>query len=97
LFDFSPDAVVFRLTPDPAPRLLYCFGTKDDGKTVTADSLAARLSAGDVTANELIAGVGDLNSPLAKQLSEAGVKPVGVKAACAEAVKRINAELKVKG
>ena len=42
-------------------------------------------------------GVGDLNSPLAKQLSDAGVKPVGVKAACAEVVKRINAELKIKG
>lgn len=97
LFDFSPDAVVFRLTPDPAPRLLYCFNTKDDGKTVTADALVARLTAGDIGASELIAGVGDLASPLAKQLTEAGVKPTGVKAACAEAVKRINTELKIKG
>jgi CRISPR-associated protein Cst2 len=97
LFDFSPDAVVFRLTHDPAPRLLYCFGTKDDGKTVTADMIVARLNAGDVVASELIAGVSDLNSSVAKQLADAGVKPLGVKAACAEAVKRINAELKIKG
>jgi CRISPR-associated protein Cst2 len=97
LFDFSPDAVVFRITHDPAPRLLYCFNTKDDGKTVTADALVARLTAADVSAGELIAGVGDLASPLAKQLAEAGVKPTGVKAACTEAVKRLGAELKTKG
>ena len=34
LFDFSPDALVIRITADPAPRLLYCFSTDDDGKTV---------------------------------------------------------------
>ena len=38
LFDFSPDAVVFRLTDDPAPRLLYCFATDDDGRTVHGHS-----------------------------------------------------------
>src|SRR4051794_10161549 len=36
LFDFSPDAVVFRLTHDPAPRLLYCFNTPDDGRNISA-------------------------------------------------------------
>lgn len=97
LFDFSPDAVIFRITPDPAPRLLYCFGTEDEGKTVTADVVVARLKAEDITKDELIFGVSDLDSPLAKQLNEAGIKPLGVKAACAEAVKRINAELKIKG
>lgn len=97
LFDFSPEAIVLRLTPDPAPRLLYCFSTKDDGKTVTADALIQRLNTGDITKEELIVGVSDLDSPFAKQAAEAGVKPQGVKAACAEAVKRINAELKIKG
>jgi CRISPR-associated protein Cst2 len=94
LFDFSPDAVVFRLTADPAPRFLYCFGTKDDGKTVTADALVARIAAGDIDPKELVAGVSDLDSALAKQLAKADVTPVGVKAACIEAVKRTNAELK---
>lgn len=94
LFDFSPDAVIIRITPDPAPRLLYCFETKDNGKTVTADSLLKRIESGDVNPNELVLGVSDLESPLAKQLAESGVTSHGVKAACAEAVKQINAKLK---
>ena len=86
LFDFSPEAVVIRLTSDPAPLLLYCFDTRDDGETVLAPALVARIKAGDIDPAELILGVGDLNSPLAKQLAEAGVKAIGNKAACAEAV-----------
>ncbi len=96
LFDFSPDAVVFRLTADPAPRLLYCFSTEDDGRTVTADALLQRLKAGDVAKEELILGVGDLDSRLANQFEAAGIVPQGVKAACANAIEKINAELKIK-
>ena len=96
LFDFSPDAVVFRITQDPAPRMLYCFGTSDNGKSVSADSLVQRVNAGDIDKTELILGVGDLDSPLAKQLGSLGITPLGVKTACAQAVKRINAELKIK-
>jgi len=97
LFDFSPDAVVFRITEDPAPRLLYCFNTPDNGKTITAESLVQRIKAGDIDAAELLLGVSDLDSPLAKQLGEVAVKVQGVKAACAAAVAKINAELNVKG
>jgi CRISPR-associated protein Cst2 len=96
LFDFSPDAVVFRLTDDPAPRLLYCFDTDDNGKTVTANSLLKRIAADDVLKDELILGVGDLDSPLAEQFKAIGVAPLGVKAACAAAVKKINGVLKIK-
>jgi CRISPR-associated protein Cst2 len=96
LFDFSPYAVVFRLTQDPAPRLLYCFGIKDDGKAVTANSLIQRIKSDDIKKSELIVGVTEPDSPLAKELSEAGLKSVGIKAACSEAVKRINAELEIK-
>jgi CRISPR-associated protein Cst2 len=87
LFDFSPEAVVFRITSDPAPRLLYCFDTLDDGKTVTARRLEARVAAGDIDASELIvAGV-----------SVGGIEAQkGVKAACAEAVNRIESRLKSK-
>lgn len=81
LFDFAPDAVVFRVTDDPAPRLLYCFNTADDGKTVLADTLLKRLAAGDVKKDELILGVGDLDSRLAAQFREAGVPVQGVAAA----------------
>lgn len=96
LFDFSPEAVVIRLTPDSAPRLLYCFDTADDGKTVLAPALVARIKAGDIDAKELILGVSDLDSPLKKQLESVGVKVFGVKTACAEAVTRINSELNIK-
>lgn len=85
LFDFSPDAVVIRITDDPAPRLLYCFDTSDNGKTVTVDRLAKRVADGDIDSKELIvAGV-----------EVAGVdRKQGVKAACAEAVDRITKLLK---
>jgi CRISPR-associated protein Cst2 len=96
LFDFSPEAVVIRLTQDPAPRLLYCFETHDDGKTVVASKLLQRIATADIDPKELILGVSDLDSQLAKELNAKGVVVHGVKAACAEAVKRINAELKVK-
>jgi CRISPR-associated protein Cst2 len=95
LFDFSPDAVIFRITDDPAPRLLYCFQSSDNGKTITADLLLQRIKAGDVGKEELILGVGDLASPLAQQLGEVDIKALGVKAACAKAVKEINNRLGV--
>lgn len=94
LFDFSPEAVVLRITADPAPRLLYCFDTCDNGKTVGAAALVQRLEAQDIDPAELIVGVSDLKSPLADQLKTAGVKAIsGVKAACAAATKLINEKL----
>lgn len=98
LFDFSPDAVVIRITDDPAPRLLYCFDTADSGKTIGASSLVQRIKSGDIAPQELIVGVSDLNSPLADQLKTAGVQQVfGVKAARDAAVAAINKQLGVKG
>jgi CRISPR-associated protein Cst2 len=88
LFDFSPEAVVFRITNDPAPRLLYCFDTPDEGKTVVAPRLEARIAAGDIDKTELIvAGVKIAGVEAAK----------GVKAACAKAAESITAALKRKG
>ncbi len=97
LFDFSPDAVFIRITDDPAPRMLYCFDTKDDGRTVTADSLFQRIKAKDIDTSELILGASDLDSALAKQFAELNIATTGVKAACATAVKRINEKLGIKG
>jgi CRISPR-associated protein Cst2 len=96
LFDFSPEAVVLRITQDPAPRLLYCFDTADDGKTVHAKKLTDRINAGDIDPKELILGVADLGSKLASDLMVKGVTVLGVVKACDEAVKRINAELTIK-
>ncbi|MCZ2342352.1 MAG: type I-B CRISPR-associated protein Cas7/Cst2/DevR [Bacteroidales bacterium] len=96
LFDFSPDAVVFRVTDDPAPRLLYCFETPDEGKTVTASQLAARVLAGDIAAQELIVAGIELLDASGQKIP--GVTHVpGVKAACAEAQKRMQAKQTTKG
>ncbi len=98
LFDFSPDSVVIRLTDDPAPRILYCFDTDDNGKTVIAKSLFARIEGGDIDAKELILGGSFAASPAVSELKAKGatVFPNGIKAAAAEAVKRTNASLSVK-
>ena len=89
LFDFSPEVVIFRLTQDPAPRLLYCFDTPDDGKTVTADALLKKLKNGDVLATELIVGVSDCDSEFSKLFQDAKVTVKGVKAAMEETCGRL--------
>jgi CRISPR-associated protein Cst2 len=97
LFDFSPDAVVFRITDDPAPRLLYCFDTPDNGRTVMAGALLQRIKSGDINRVELIVGFADLSAPLVAELKKAELEPLGVKAACSKAIEKINANLKIKG
>jgi CRISPR-associated protein Cst2 len=97
LFDFSPDAVVIRLTQDPAPRFLYCFETADGGRTLAAPSLLNRLANGDIAPNELLVGVSDPGSALASVLTAQGASVFGVRAACDEAVKRMNAALHIGG
>ncbi len=99
LFDFSPDSVVFRITDDPAPRLLYCFETADDGKTVIAPALEERVKDGDIKAEELIIGGTFAKSDAAKKLGAfiGANGHSGVKGAAAEAVKRINKLLGIKG
>lgn len=99
LFDFSPESVVIRITEDPAPRLLYCFGTEDDGKTVDAKVLLTRVEYGDIKPEELLLGGPITETPTGRKLNAAGAfvgeKP-GVKSAAGEAVMRINALLGIK-
>jgi CRISPR-associated protein Cst2 len=101
LFDFSPDSVVFRITDDPAPRLLYCFES-EDGKTVDAPLLKQRVEDGDIKGEELIIGGTFAKSPTAQDLQKRGAfiganGHSGVKGAAAETVKRINQLLGIKG
>lgn len=96
LFDFSPDAVVFRVTNDPAPRILYCFGTEDDGKSVNAKTLVDRIENGDVDPTELYVGVSDLNSILSKKLVSLKVAVAGVKATSKAVVENVTKQLAVK-
>ncbi len=97
LYDFSPDAIILRITDDPAPRLLYCFDTDDDGKTFHARSLLSRIDVGDVLANELILGVSDLFWKIAEDFKEKGVAVMGVKAAIEKACKDLDSKLSIAG
>jgi CRISPR-associated protein Cst2 len=54
LFDFSPESMVLRVTPDPAPRILYCF-QEGDGQ-VTAPELLRKVNHGDIRSEELFIG-----------------------------------------
>lgn len=94
LFDFAPEAIILRLTDDPAPRLLYCFDTTDDGKTVNAQRLLERIESEDVLPSELILGVSDLNNELAQSFKAKGITVAGVKAALAKAKETIDAKLR---
>jgi CRISPR-associated protein Cst2 len=99
LFDFSPDSIVIRITEDPAPRLLYCFATDDDGKTVDAKVLLTRVEHGDIKPEELLLGGPIAETETGEKLKKAGAfvaKMPGVKSAATEAVKRINAHLGIK-
>jgi CRISPR-associated protein Cst2 len=96
LFDFAPEIVVFRVTSDPAPRLLYCFDTADDGATVGAKALLDRIDSGDILAEELFVGTSDLNSELSKKMKSKGVSVEGVKAAASKVKASIESKLKAK-
>jgi CRISPR-associated protein Cst2 len=55
LFDFSPDSVVFRVTDEPAPRILYGFRAHDGG-AVTMAEILRKVKGGDIPAKELVVG-----------------------------------------
>lgn len=95
LFDFAPESIIIRLTDDPAPRLLYCFDTADEGKTVLAPALKRRVDSGDIGGDELIIGGVYADTDEAKSMGKATTS-AGVKAAIEEACKRINAKLGIK-
>jgi CRISPR-associated protein Cst2 len=82
LFDFSPAAAVYRVTDDPAPRLLYCFETFDNGATIDAPQLLRRVQCGDIDASELVVGGELAGSSTGDALKKAGADVhVGIKAA----------------
>lgn len=89
LFDFSPESVVFRITHDPAPRILYCFEQRQD--RVSAPELLRKVRAGDIRASELVLGgrlVSDLDADQRAALSGA-VLHEGVQAAAAAVCARL--------
>ena len=100
LYDFSPESIIIRITDDPAPRILYCFETPDNGKTVAVPEILRKLDAEDLKAEEIIAGgamVGTLRETLqGTDYGEAVTLFDGVKGALDEACTRINAKLGIK-
>lgn len=90
LFDFSPESLVFRLTHDPAPRVLYAFESTLSG-IVTVPALLRKVAAGDVPASELIIGgaiLGTLTNEDRTLLAGATLRD-GVRAACEETIGRL--------
>lgn len=84
LYDFSPESVVFRVTDDMAPRLLYCFD-EQDGR-VDVPELVRRVESGDIAGAELVIGGSVAGGVAAKRLNELGAKVVpGVRVAAREA------------
>ncbi|HPA20369.1 MAG TPA: type I-B CRISPR-associated protein Cas7/Cst2/DevR [Verrucomicrobiae bacterium] len=92
LFDFSPESLVLRVTDDPAPRLLYCFETRDGGRTVEAPELVRRVEAGDIGGKELFVGGAIAGGETGQRLKAKGASvEAGVKAALGAALATISA------
>ncbi len=93
LFDFSPDAVVFRWTGDFAPRMLYGFSMDENGALCLPDVIK-RVEAGDIAPGEVVVGGSVAGTPDGERLEELGctVFP-GVKKAAGEIKRRLEADL----
>lgn len=91
LFDFSPESVVFRITHDPAPRLLYVFEEdRKDPRIVHAPTLVARVKSGDILPGELIVGGALAQSATGEELKALGVAvEPGVRKAASVACDRL--------
>lgn len=88
LFDFSPESVIFRLTDDPAPRILYIF--EQDGQTIDAPALQIRVEAEDINASELVIGGSFAATETAKRLKEMGATVLpGVRNAAKDVIARL--------
>jgi CRISPR-associated protein Cst2 len=91
LYDFAPDAAIFRWTDDFAPRILYPFKPAEGGELAVPEVLR-RVKAGDIAAAELIVGGCLAETRDGRTLQELGasVHP-GVKAAAEEVKARLKA------
>jgi len=93
LFDFSPDAVVFRWTDDFAPRILYCFEMRDDGG-VAITSLLRKIEAGDIDpAGVIVGGSCIIDDDLDEARRHGVFVTGGVKAAADELKRRMISDL----
>jgi len=87
LFDFSPESIVVRVTHDPAPRILYCFGSGENN-AAHLDQLVQKIKQGDIKQEELFVGgmvLNTLGEDALKALGCTGDK-LGVLAVCENAL-----------
>ncbi len=96
LYDFAPEAIILRVTDDPAPRIMFCFDENDRGE-VSMHKLVRRMQGDepDVPPSEVIVGTafdGILGESEAREKGATVLE--GVKAAFSEALKRIEGRLK---
>jgi len=95
LYDFSPDAIVLRVTDDPAPRIMFCFEENDRGD-ISLAKLIARMQGieKDVQPSEIIIGSALPRVEGLDDLTQLGatIHP-GIKAAVSAALAKVNAEL----
>lgn len=93
LFDFAPEAVVLRWTPDPAPRMMFCFEQDENNGGLSLMKLVARIKGGDIAAGELAVGSAEPIEGM-EDLQKLGV-PVhdGVKRAFADILSRVGQQI----
>lgn len=91
-YDFSPSSIVLRVTNAHSSKIQNCFEHDEEGRTYTVERLIQRVESKDIPASELIVGGELATTDEGKQLASLGVTVfAGVKAAAAEARKRIAA------
>lgn len=98
LYDFAPEAVVFRWTDDFAPRMLYGF-EMDAEANLSVPAILKKVGDGDIDSSELIVGgaiVAALDDSAKETLKGAFISP-GVKAAAQELKRRITNDLGITG
>jgi CRISPR-associated protein Cst2 len=90
LFDFSPESVIFRLTHEAAPRVLYAYSSTESGQVGIGD-LLRKVKAGDVPARELVVGgaIVELLSAEERAALDGAALSSGVVKACETACARI--------
>ncbi|MFZ5697720.1 MAG: DevR family CRISPR-associated autoregulator [Pseudomonadota bacterium] len=97
LYDFSPEAVVYRWTDDFAPRMLYGFSAMD-AQSLSVPAILGRIKQGDINASELIVGAATpdtFDSNTMAEFESLKVKVVGIKAAADEVKTRMREDLKL--
>jgi CRISPR-associated protein Cst2 len=96
LYDFSPEAIVLRVTHDPAPRIMFCFD-EDDAGALSARKLVARMQGDekDVEPGEVVIGTVRKDILGLDELKSFGVDVrFGIKAAVSTAIAKVKGALK---